>query len=41
LAVAEQARKDGLARIPDNANLAEMIKKYVWTPRYYPYRKVK
>jgi malate dehydrogenase (oxaloacetate-decarboxylating) len=41
LAVAEQARKDGLARIPDNANLAEMIKKYVWTPQYYPYRKVK
>lgn len=40
LAVAEQARKEGLAQIPDNANLKEMIKKAMWEPRYYPYKKI-
>jgi malate dehydrogenase (oxaloacetate-decarboxylating) len=40
LAVAEQARKDGLAQIPDNVNLADTIKQSIWEPRYYPYRKV-
>lgn len=40
LAVAEQARKEGLAQIPDNTDLQKAIKKAMWEPRYYPYRKV-
>lgn len=40
LAVAEQARKEGLAQIPDDANLKEMIRNNMWTPHYYPYRKI-
>lgn len=40
LAVAEQARKEGLAQITDNENLAEVIKKIIWEPKYYPYRKI-
>lgn len=39
LAVAEQARQEGLAQIKDNINLKEHIKKLVWEPKYYPYRK--
>ncbi len=39
LAVAEQARKEGLAQIPDDVNLKELIKKSMWEPKYYPYRK--
>ncbi|RDI41499.1 NAD-dependent malic enzyme [Aquicella lusitana] len=39
LAVAEQARKEGLAQIPEQANLKDVIKKASWEPRYYPYRK--
>lgn len=40
LAVAEQARKEGLARVPANADLGSLIKKYMWEPRYYPYKKI-
>lgn len=38
-AVAEQARKEGLAQVPDNADLRELIEKTIWEPRYYPYKK--
>ena len=40
LAVAEEARKAGLAQIDARADLKEVIKASMWEPRYYPYRKV-
>jgi malate dehydrogenase (oxaloacetate-decarboxylating) len=40
LAVAEQARKEGLARIPEKADLKKMLAGAMWEPRYYPYRKL-
>lgn len=40
LAVANQARKEGLARISDEVNLLERIKKMTWQPAYYPYKKI-
>lgn len=40
LAVAEQARKEGLAQVPDHVDLKALIKQITWEPRYYPYRKV-
>jgi malate dehydrogenase (oxaloacetate-decarboxylating) len=40
LAVAEQARNEGLAQIPDNVNLKEAIRKTCWKPAYYPYQKI-
>lgn len=39
LAVATQARKEGLAQIPDDMDLKKAIKLVTWEPRYYPYRK--
>lgn len=40
LAVAEQARKEGLAQIDAKVNLEECIKKAMWVPKYYPYKKI-
>lgn len=40
LAVAEQARKEGLAQISDDVDLKDIIKKSMWAPRYYPYKKI-
>lgn len=40
LAVAEQARKEGLARLPADADLKHVIRRMMWEPRYLPYRKV-
>ncbi len=40
LAVAEEARKEGLAQIDAHIDLKELIKASMWEPRYYPYRKV-
>lgn len=40
LAVANQARKEGLARISDDVNLLDRIKKMTWQPAYYPYKKI-
>lgn len=40
LAVAEQARKEGLTQISANANLKDIIRKATWEPIYYPYHKV-
>lgn len=40
LAVAEQARKEGLAQISNDTNLKELIKHTMWEPQYYPYRKI-
>ena len=37
---AEEARKQGLSQLPDNVDLHETIKKIIWEPEYYPYRKV-
>lgn len=39
LAVAEQARKEGLAQIPDKMSMEEAIRKTIWEPVYYPYEK--
>lgn len=40
LAVAEQARKEGLSRISADADLKEVIRKCMWEPQYYPYKKI-
>lgn len=40
LAVAEQARKEGLSQLPSQTDLKEVIRNAMWEPRYYPYRKV-
>ncbi|MDR3478023.1 MAG: NAD-dependent malic enzyme [Gammaproteobacteria bacterium] len=40
LAVAEQARKEGLAQIDDKISIEQAIKRVIWEPRYYPYRKI-
>lgn len=39
LAVAEQARAEGLAQIPDTVDIKDAIRKTMWEPAYYPYRK--
>jgi len=38
LAVAKQARDEGIGLIASDERLAELIKKAMWVPRYYPYR---
>ncbi|TAK72755.1 MAG: NAD-dependent malic enzyme [Gammaproteobacteria bacterium] len=40
LAVAEQARKEGVAQVPDHVDLKALLKKIIWEPKYYPYHKV-
>lgn len=39
LAVAEQARREGLAQIPQSLDLKQAINKIIWKPSYYPYVK--
>lgn len=39
IAVAEQARKEGLATVAEDANLSQLIQQTMWEPAYYPYRK--
>jgi len=39
LAVANQARKEGLAQIAADVDLKKLIQQSVWEPQYYPYRK--
>jgi malate dehydrogenase (oxaloacetate-decarboxylating) len=41
MAVAEQARKEGLALLPSGDNLEQAVRANVWEPRYLPYRFVK
>lgn len=38
-AVAIQARKEGLAQIPEYIDLKERVKSLIWTPQYYRYHK--
>lgn len=38
-AVAEQARKEGLASVAKEADTMQLIQRTCWEPRYYPYRK--
>ncbi len=40
LAVAEQARLEGLAQVSDNVDFKEAIKQAMWQPEYHPYEKV-
>lgn len=40
LAVAEQARKEGLAQVGDKVNLKELVQQTIWEPIYHPYRKI-
>jgi malate dehydrogenase (oxaloacetate-decarboxylating) len=40
LAVAEQACKEGLAQVSDPSDLKDLIRKTIWQPQYFPYRKV-
>lgn len=40
LAVAQQAREEGLAQIPEEMDLNYAIKSISWSPQYYPYRKI-
>jgi malate dehydrogenase (oxaloacetate-decarboxylating) len=39
LAVAEQARAEGLAQIPNSIDLNKVLKNTHWAPAYYPYKK--
>lgn len=39
-AVAEQARKEGLARAGSDLDFKEAIRHSMWEPQYYPYKKV-
>lgn len=41
LAVAEQARREGIAQVDDTAKLKLLIKHMVWEAKYYPYKKIK
>lgn len=38
LAIARQARDDGLGMIATDERLADLLQKAMWTPQYYPYR---
>jgi malate dehydrogenase (oxaloacetate-decarboxylating) len=38
LAVAKEARESGLGRLLSDEELAGVIRKAQWAPRYYPYR---
>ena len=38
LAVAKQAREEGIGLLASDERLAELIKNAMWVPRYYPYR---
>lgn len=40
LAVAKQARKEGLAQVDKDTDLNQLIRSVSWEPRYYPYRKI-
>jgi len=40
IAVAEQARKEGLARVSHDLDLRQTIRHSMWEPQYYTYRKV-
>ena len=40
LAVAKQAREEGIGMAASDERLAELIRSAMWTPRYYPYRYV-
>lgn len=40
IAVAKQAIEEGLSEIPFTDNLLTRIRKHMWQPRYYPYKKV-
>ncbi len=39
LAVAEEARKEGLSHLPNDIDLIKEIEKTMWELKYYPYRK--
>lgn len=39
LAVAEQARNEGIAQVDPSLDLERIIDTMIWEPRYYPYRK--
>ncbi len=39
LAVAEAARKEGVAQVSAQADLKKLIEQTMWEPRYYPYQK--
>lgn len=41
LAVAKQAREDGLGMIADDEHLAGLIRAAMWEPHYYPYRRIR
>lgn len=41
LAVAEQARLEGHAQVPADADLKELVDHYFWTPNYLPIKKMK
>ncbi len=38
IAVAEEARKQGLAEVSDQENIQELIRKTIWEPAYFPYK---
>ena len=40
LAVALEARREGLAQIDEHIDLNRAINEVTWEPRYYPYKKI-
>lgn len=40
IAVAEQARAEGLAQIDDDISTEQAIREIAWEPKYYPYKKI-
>lgn len=40
VAVALQARKEGLSALPESTDLKQLIRGMMWEPRYMPYRKI-
>lgn len=40
IAVAEQARADGVTSIADTVDIRSLVKQTLWTPMYYPYKKI-
>ncbi len=40
-AVAKQALAEGLAQVPKDANIDQLLNGMMWEPKYYPYRKIK
>jgi malate dehydrogenase (oxaloacetate-decarboxylating) len=39
-AVAEQARREGIAQLPEDTDIKQLVEKSFWRPQYVPYRRI-